>query len=151
MLTPSDSSMSALPVAPDAALFPCFATITPEPATAKPAVVEMLKVPERSPPVPQVSTSGPSTSTCRDLSRITLAIPAISAGVSPLRRSAVTNAPNWAGVASPSMISSMAAAASSLDSGLPSTSFSIVSRIIGLRSAFRPSRRVCHPDRSDSR
>ena len=53
---------------------------------------------------------------------MTDAIPAISAGVSPLMRSAVTNAPNWAGVASPDMIWDITAAASCWVRSLPSTS-----------------------------
>ena len=60
-----------------------------------------------SPPVPQVSTRSPSDCTRNAFSRITLAMPAISSGVSPLRRMAVTKAPNWAGVASPVIISSI--------------------------------------------
>ena len=38
---------------------PCLATGTPAAATTKAAVVETLKVPEPSPPVPQVSTAPP--------------------------------------------------------------------------------------------
>ena len=72
------------------------------------AVVDTLNAPEPSPPVPQVSTSAPSTLTRNAFSRITRAMPAISSGVSPFSRRAVTNAPNCAGVASPPMISSMA-------------------------------------------
>ena len=37
---------------------PCLATGTPAPATTMAATVEMLNVPLRSPPVPQVSTTG---------------------------------------------------------------------------------------------
>ncbi len=42
------------------ARLPCLATVAPAPAAIKAAVVEMLKVPEASPPVPQVSSTGPS-------------------------------------------------------------------------------------------
>ena len=90
----------------------------------------MLNVPDESPPVPQVSTSGPSTSTRSDFSRITRAIPTISSSVSTLTRSAVTKAPIWAGVASPSMISLMAPPASSAVRDRPSTSVPIASLII---------------------
>ena len=58
--TPSSSSRSAEPQADDAARLPCFATRTPAPAITIAATVEMLNVCDRSPPVPQVSTSGPS-------------------------------------------------------------------------------------------
>ena len=90
----------------------------------------MLNVPEASPPVPQVSTNGPSTSTRRDLSRMVRAMPAISSGVSPFRRRAVRNAPSWEGVASPVMISFITWADSAIDSERPDTSASIASRII---------------------
>ena len=49
------------------------------------------------------------------------AIPAISSAVSPFMRRAVTNAPNWAGVASPSMMTPIASAASPIERSLPST------------------------------
>ena len=68
----------------------------------------MLNVDELSPPVPQVSTTIPSACTGMALALITLAMPAISSLVSPLIRSAVTKAPNCAGVTSPFMISVMA-------------------------------------------
>ena len=79
---------------------PCLATFSPAPATTKAAVVDMLKLPELSPPVPQVSTTLSDTWTRRDFSRMTRAIPAISWTVSPFMRRAVTSAPNCAGVAS---------------------------------------------------
>ena len=61
-------------------------------AATKAAAVEMLKVEELSPPVPQVSTTGVVTFTGIALARITLASPAISSTVSPLILSAVTKA-----------------------------------------------------------
>ena len=54
-LTPSASSTSALPHRLDTERLPCLATRTPQAATTSAAAVEMLNVPERSPPVPQVS------------------------------------------------------------------------------------------------
>ena len=129
MLTPNPSRTSALPHAPDMALLPCLATLTPAPAATKPAVVETLKVPDESPPVPQVSATGPAPSTRRDLSLITRAMPVISSTVSPLTRRAVTNAPNWAGVASPLMISSITWAACSSVREPPSASVDIASLI----------------------
>ena len=55
-LTPSAVSTSAEPAREETARLPCFATVTPAPATTNAAVVEMLKVFRPSPPVPQVST-----------------------------------------------------------------------------------------------
>ena len=63
ILTPSASRTSAEPVEPDIARLPCLAILTPAPAATNAAVVDMLKLPEASPPVPQVSTSQPSTLT----------------------------------------------------------------------------------------
>ena len=66
-----------------------------------------------SPPVPQVSITipTPSARTPTARSRIAEAKPTTSSTVSPLRRSAVTSAPNWAGVTASSMISSITACA----------------------------------------
>ncbi len=89
MFTPSASSTSALPQRLDIARLPCLATLSPAPATMKAAVVEILKVEEPSPPVPQVSTTGEVTRTGVALACITLAKPAISSTVSPLMRRAV--------------------------------------------------------------
>ncbi len=55
MLTPSAVSTSAEPDFDDSARLPCLATGTPQPATTSALAVEMLKLPEESPPVPQVS------------------------------------------------------------------------------------------------
>ena len=60
MRTPSASSTSADPHNELAARLPCLAILTPAPAATKAAVVEMLKVPSESPPVPTTSTSVPS-------------------------------------------------------------------------------------------
>ena len=81
-------------------------------AATNAAAVEILNVSWPSPPVPTESTSGPVTSTRKAFSRMTVAIPAISSAVSPLIRKAVRKAPNWAGVASPSMISPITVIAS---------------------------------------
>ena len=130
IFTPRASSTSALPQPELMPRLPCLATRSPAPATTKAAVVEMLKLPEPSPPVPQVSTTGPETVTGTALSRITDASPAISSTVSPFKRSAVRKAAIWAGVASPSIISVMTAAACSMASDLPCTRVSMASRII---------------------
>ena len=74
-----------------------------------------------SPPVPTESTNMPSTLTRRENSRMTVAMPAISSFVSPLRLRAVKNDPNCAGVASPDIICRMTNAASSIDSESPET------------------------------
>ena len=55
MLTPSAVSTSAEPAFDDSARLPCLATGTPQAATTSAAAVETLKVPDASPPVPQVS------------------------------------------------------------------------------------------------
>ena len=77
-------------------------------------VVEMLKVPALSPPVPQVSSSGERRVRIGGTRRrIASAMPAISSGASPFMRSATANAAIWAGVASPASTCSMLARASS--------------------------------------
>ena len=57
MRTPRCSRTSAEPQRELIERLPCLATRTPAPATTNAAAVETLKVPEASPPVPQVSTS----------------------------------------------------------------------------------------------
>ena len=94
IFTPNSSNTSALPEDPDIALFPCFATLTPAPATTKATAVEILNVFNPSPPVPQVSNKGSSSSTLRDFSLIEVAIPAISVDVSPFIFKPITNEPN---------------------------------------------------------
>src|ERR671932_149219 len=83
-LIPSASYTSAPPVRLDADRLPCLATRTPHAATTSAAHDEMLKVPARSPPVPQLSTP---LSYRRDnvtaRARIVRARPTISAGRSP--------------------------------------------------------------------
>ncbi len=116
--TPSDSSTSAEPHRDDAARFPCLATRTPAPATTSAVVVEMLNVCDRSPPVPQVSMSGPAvassaTGTGSVCSSIVRTSAASSVGVSPLARSATAKAAICASVALPWRIVAIAAEASS--------------------------------------
>ena len=130
--TPRASRTSALPQDPEAARLPCLATFNPAPAAIKAVAVEMLKVFLPSPPVPTVSTNSPSTSTLKAISRITLAIPAISWVVSPFKARAVRNAPSWAGVASPSMISRITEEASSMVRDWPETTVFMDSLIIYL-------------------
>ena len=78
------------------------------------------------------TTNSPSTSTLKAISRITLAIPAISWVVSPFKARAVRNAPSWAGVASPSMISRITEEASSMVRDWPETTVFMDSLIIYL-------------------
>ena len=114
--TPSASSRSADPQWLDAARFPCLATGTPAPATTIAATVEMLNVPLRSPPVPQVSITGSGATTGLANSSIVRAMPSTSSTVSPFVRSAIRKPPIWPCVASPSMIERIAVALSSADS-----------------------------------
>src|SRR5262245_9061876 len=118
-LTPSASSRSADPHREDAARLPCFATTAPAPEATTAAIVETLIVPARSPPVPQVSTTGPGASTCGASASIVRARPETSSGVSPFARNATTKAVTCTGVASPDMIRPIAPAASSTDRSSP--------------------------------
>ena len=148
-LTPRASTTSAEPhseedVRPDIDRLPCLATRRPAPATTKAVAVEMLKVPEASPPVPQVSISisrsvpvSAATSSARvrmrvTFSRITCAKPISSSVASPFMRSAVRKAAICALVATPDMMASMAAAASRRVRSRRSTSVRTASVMIGL-------------------
>ncbi len=121
-LTPRASRTSALPQSDETLRLPCLATRTPQAATTRATVVEMLKLLVPLPPVPQVSriVSRSMLMSSRSISttwrptrigvaraRITRAAPVISATVSPFRRMAVMKAPICAGVASPPMTWSM--------------------------------------------
>jgi len=126
------------------ARFPCLATGTPQAATISAAVVEMLNVPEPSPPVPTTSIvpSGASTRTTR--SRIADAKPASSSTVSPRIRSPISSAASCEGVASPSMTAPMAARASARESVPPSMTAARAARTASLigsspsRGRWRP-------------
>ena len=76
------------PHRPEAARLPCFATGTPAPATTIADRVEMLNVPLRSPPVPQVSSTGAGGETGFANSSAVRASPSSSSTVSPLVRRA---------------------------------------------------------------
>ena len=82
MLTPSASKQSAVPQSEEAALLPCFETLTPADATTIAAVVEMLKLLAPSPPVPTISIVSMPVSQGVACSRIAAAQPAISSVVS---------------------------------------------------------------------
>src|SRR3989344_6554504 len=84
MLTPRYFKTSALPHFELMDLLPCFATAAPAPAATNAAAVEILNVPELSPPVPQVSTRCfTSGSILKDFSLMTFAHAVISSIVSP--------------------------------------------------------------------
>jgi hypothetical protein len=74
--------------------------------------VEMLKLPEASPPVPQVSIASGGASTASAFARMIRAAPVISSIVSPRTLSAIKKAPICDGVALPLMMMSNAASAS---------------------------------------
>src|SRR6516162_9581219 len=111
ILTPSAVSTSADPDREESARLPCLATGTPQPATTSALAVEMLKLPEASPPVPQVSIAPGGASTTSALARMIRAAPAISSTVSPRTRSAIRKAPICDAVAFPLMMISNAASA----------------------------------------
>jgi hypothetical protein len=120
-LIPSVSTTSADPHSEDTERFPCLATLRPAPATTNAVAVEMLKVPEASPPVPHVSmsisrsvpvwatTPAARTGTVTTFWRMTCANPISSSTVSPFMRRAVRKAVICALVAAPVMTASMAA------------------------------------------
>ena len=112
-LTPRYSSTSAAPQSEEADLLPCLTTRTPAAAVTMAAMVEMLTVWARSPPVPTTSTIGPGTRSGLASSSITLASPVTSSTVSPLARSATAKPAICAEVAIPDMISRIAHAVSS--------------------------------------
>ena len=83
---------SELPVLLVTLLLPCLATVSPKLASTKAEVVEILKLFERSPPVPQLSIADPvKFGTSFALSISTFAIAVISSSVSPLMLKATIN------------------------------------------------------------
>ena len=97
---PIVSSTSALPARLEIERFPCLTTRAPAAATTSAAAVDRFRLPEPSPPVPQVSTSGgplEDTATGSASSRIAFAKPLTSAEDSPLVRRAASSAPPTAG------------------------------------------------------
>src|SRR5271154_1830151 len=119
ILTPSAASTSAAPERDDKARLPCLATGTPAPATISAAQVEMLNEPEASPPVPTTSMASGGAWTRSILARMAVTAPVISSTVSPRTRKPINSAPICDGVASPAIICSKAAAASSRLSAAP--------------------------------
>jgi len=122
-------------------------------ATAAPRmaeVVEMLKVPEPSPPVPTTSIVPSGASTRRTRSRIAIANPASSSTVSPRIRRATRSAASWAGVASPSMTEPIASRATSRSSVRPSMTAARAARTCSLIGPLRSPRRAPRWRRSRS-
>ena len=124
MFAPSASSKSDAPLFEDAALLPCFATVTPAAAQTNIDVVDMLNELAPSPPVPTKSMySSVSSLTLPPFDFIISVQPTISSTVSPFMRSAVKNADTNTGDAVPSSIISIAFAASSRVRFCPSVTF----------------------------
>ena len=124
MFAPSASSKSDAPLFEDAALLPCFATVTPAAAQTNIDVVDMLNELAPSPPVPTKSMySSVSNLTLPPFDFIISVQPTISSTVSPFMRSAVKNADTNTGDAVPSSIISIAFAASSRVRFCPSVTF----------------------------
>src|SRR5438874_9825639 len=126
--TPRASSTSALPHALDAARFPCLATRPPAAAVTIALTVEMLKLLERSPPVPTMSIASDATVTRTATSRSAEAQPAIASMFSPRMSRAATRPPSCAGVASPAITDAMAERASSRVSVRPPATATRASR-----------------------
>ena len=82
IFTPKASRQSAVPHFEDAALLPCLLTFIPPAVATIADVVEILKLPALSPPVPTISKRSKSVSTGVACSLIALAQPAISHVVS---------------------------------------------------------------------
>ena len=114
ILAPSASRTSAAPQRLLAARLPCLATGTPQAATTNAEVVEMLNEPERSPPVPTISSASEwSPGSISPCSLISAADAAISSTVSPFSASAVRYDDIMTSEHSPLIIESMTERASS--------------------------------------
>src|SRR5690348_1636129 len=140
MFTPKAESTSAAPERDDKARLPCLATGTPAPATMSAAQVEILNEPEASPPVPTTSIASGGACTRSILARMTLTAPVISSTLSPRTRSAIRSPPICDGVASPDIICSKAAAASSRESAAPvaTLAMSDLNSIVTARPSIDP-------------
>ena len=97
-----------------AALLPCLATGTPQDATTNAEVVDMLKEPDLSPPVPTISRASEwSPGSLSPWARISVAEAAISSTVSPFTVRAVRYEEISVGEHSPLMMRSITSLASS--------------------------------------
>ena len=146
MTTPRASSMSADPLWEEAARLPCLATRAPAAAATTAAIVEMLTVCERSPPVPQVSTTGPSMSSGTLAFIMPVTRPDTSRAVSPLARRATRKAAVLAGGADPVSISAITHVVVGALRSSPASSASRTStqsvRGASFTGAWSPARRV---------
>ena len=97
-------------------------TGTPDAAATIEAIVETFTVPNRSPPVPTMSSAMGSTGSATACSSTASRKPTISSTVSPLTRSITRNAASWASVTAPVMTCSMHHAASDTLRSSPSSS-----------------------------
>ena len=100
--TPLADNASAAPDFELKFLLPCFATVTPAPATTKAVAVDILRVPIPSPPVPTMSIAPSGAFTLTHFERMTEAAAAYSITLSCLVRIAIKRPPICARVAEPS-------------------------------------------------
>ncbi len=107
---PSASSTSAEPAWLEAERLPCLTTRAPAPAATIAAMVEMLTLMERSPPVPTTSSARPGMASGVATAYIASRRPVTSSMVSPLARRATARPAIWAGVAAPASTSPIAQA-----------------------------------------
>ena len=121
--TPSAASTSDEPANELAALLPCLTTRAPAAAATTDAMVETLTVPNRSPPVPTMSSAIGSTASGCAFASTASRKPTISPTVSPFARRATRKAPSWAPVARPAITSSIAQEASAIDRSDPARSW----------------------------
>ncbi len=105
---PSASSTSADPAWLEAERLPCLTTRAPAPAATIAAIVEMLTLIDRSPPVPTTSRARPGMAIGVATAYIASRKPVTSSMVSPLLRSATASPAIWAGVAAPASTSPIA-------------------------------------------
>ena len=146
--SPSSRSTSAEPHCEVEAMFPCFATTTPAPAAMKAAVVETLKVPAPSPPVPTMSTGSRSpTSIFTPASPMALAAPASSAAVTWFLASAVRNEASSISPTSPERIAAKKPSHSPSDRLSPSSA----RRSAALRTDGGAALRMCRPVASSTK
>ena len=119
---PSAASTSDDPDDELAARLPCLITGTPDAAATTDAIVDTFTVPNRSPPVPTMSSAIGSTGSGTACSSTASRKPTISSTVSPFTRSAMRNPASCAWVTVPVMTCSMHHAASDTLRSSPSSS-----------------------------
>ena len=117
--TPKASSTSAAPEGDETPQFPFFTMGRPAPAAGSATVVETLKVPASSPPVPTTSPVARSVGNGSAARRIERAAPAISGGVAPRMMWAVKRDASFSGGSVPAKSSSKSVSISAAVSGAP--------------------------------